>query len=437
MDKKNNKNLRKIVSISLNKLFFSEMSFSEVLEYQRYELMNLDERDKKLANKIFYTVVRHLGHIDMIIDRFIESSLKEKCPHAQNILRMGTSEIIYLRTPSHAAVNQTVELASGPANKYRPLINAVLRNIIRKKTSINKLLENPLDGLPIWIAEKWAKQFSKKIAILIAKASIKEPPLDIFCSSRATSFAAKTNGFLTPAGTVRLKKYCKIDNIIDYNKGYWWVQDIAATLPAKLLMNSLDHNNTNTTIIDLCAAPGGKTAQLCNSPFEVIAVDKSETRIFLLKQNLERLKLNATIIKADAIFWKPALPPQGILIDAPCSGTGTIRRNPDIVWKKKPQDIKKLSDLQKSMIERSVKNLPIGGILVYAVCSLENEEGIDHAKEILSSNKMDILPVKPEELPGLENAITKEGFVQTLPFYWSNIGGMDGFFICRFVKKHS
>tara|TARA_Y100000590_G_scaffold350723_1_gene402726 strand:- start:588 stop:1901 length:1314 start_codon:yes stop_codon:yes gene_type:complete len=433
----NKKNLRKVVNISLNKIFFSEMSFSEVLECQRYELINSDERDKKLANKIFYTVVRRLGHIDLIIDRFIDISLKEKCPEAQNILRMGISEIVFLRTPSHAAVHQTVELASGSTYKYRSLINAVLRNIIRKKSLINKLIENPLDGLPIWIAEKWATQFSKKIAILIAKASIKEPPLDISCSSQAASFAAKTNGLLTPGGTVRLNKYSKIENIIDYKKGYWWIQDIAATLPAKLLMNLLNHNNANTTIIDLCAAPGGKTAQLCNGSFNVISVEKSEPRISLLKQNLERLKLNATIVKADAKSWEPATPPQGILIDAPCSGTGTIRRNPDIVWKKKPQDIKKLSDLQKSMIERSVKNLPIGGILVYAVCSLENEEGIDHAKEILFSNKMDIVPVKPEEMPGIENAITKEGFVQTLPFYWSNIGGMDGFFICRFVKKHS
>ena len=221
-----------------------------------------------------------------------------------------------------------------------------------------------------------------------------------------------------------------------YNQGKWWVQDAAATIPANLLINKLNNIKDLGIVIDACAAPGGKSTQLLSAGFNVISIDHDKKRISIMKNNLIRMGLTHSIVNTDYLKWKHSNKNiSGILLDAPCSGTGTLRRNPDIMWHRERSDIMKLSDIQTKLLKHSLNLLEAGGVAVYSVCSIEPEEGINIARKAISWPNIKISKISADEMPKLGNSITKEGFVQILPHYWNDFGGLDGFFIARFEKK--
>ena len=420
----------------LDAVLRKSVALDEALSQSR-SLAALAPRDRAFARMMVATTLRRLGQIDAVIAAFIDKPLPERAGVIRNILRLGVAQLLLLETPPHAVVDNAVRLCVVVHQQgFKGLVNAVLRRISREGKAVWEGAADPVLNLPAWLWESWSTAYGAETARAIAAAHLAEPPLDLTVREGAASWAARLGGEAMPADTVRLRGAGEITQIDGFVEGAWWVQDLAASLPAKMLLSSLESDWNGKTIVDLCAAPGGKTAQLALSGAKVTAVDRSGARLQRLRENLHRLRLTATIFKADVTKWQPAEQYDAVLLDAPCSATGTIRRHPDIAWNKKPEDVTRLSDLQDRLLEAAAAMLKPGGILVYSVCSLQPEEGPARIETLLATNNdIDRLPVSENEIKGLSETITAEGDIRTLPCHLASQGGMDGFFIARLCRK--
>ncbi len=393
----------------------------------------LNAKDRAFAYNLVATTLRRLGQIDAIINERLERDLPRSANAARNALRLGLCQILFLHSQTHAAVNTSVEIAGlrGP-QKFKAVVNGILRRVAREGAeTITK--RHPEDqNMPDWMRVSWERTFGQKETQKITKTNLRNPPIDLTIRNNPDRWANKLGGKRIGKVTVRLPGSVQIGLVEGFEDGEWWVQDAAATLPAQILATSAPVGR----VCDLCAAPGGKTIQLLMAGLDVTAVDKSEERLLLLQSNLKRLKLEAHIITKDILYWKPAEVFNAVLLDAPCSATGTIRRHPDIPHLKSPKDIPKLAKLQRQLIDCAIKLTAPGGIVVYSVCSLEAEEGIEQVNKVLSQNSsIEIDRIGINEIQDFENCLTKAGCVQTTPAHLSGIGGVDGFFIARFRKK--
>lgn len=394
------------------------------------QLSLLDERDRSYAMALVLTALRRLGQIDAALSELIAKPLPERAGPAAHVLRIAAAALVFLETPPHAAVNSAVEIAGqdGKARHFRGLINAALRRLADRAAAIRT--SDPAPKLmPLWLANRWREANGEERAAEIIRAHTQEPPLDLTLKPgmNAEAWAARLGGHILPTGTLRLERAGKISELPGFADGAWWVQDAAAALPARLLGDV-----RGLRVLDLCAAPGGKTAWLSAAGAEVTAVDKSKERLARLEENLTRLQLEAKVIEADARDFATDAPFDAILLDAPCTSTGTIRRHPDIAWIKEADDIRALSLLQAELLEHAFSILKPGGHLVYSVCSLEPEEGEAIAEEFLARNPSAARdPVEQGEIPGTEGFITPKGELRTTPADWPGIGGLDGFFAVR------
>jgi len=393
---------------------------------------DLDERDRSLARMIAATVLRRLGTLRRLMRGMMEKPLPSSARRTEILLLVGAAQILLMDVPDHAAVGTTVDLAGEDATSagFKGLINAVLRRITREGEEKLAELDGPSLDLPYWLVEGWAAAYGAGPAYNIAQALSHEAPLDITVKSAAAGWAEKLGGRLLPTGSIRLVEAGNITALPGFDEGAWWVQDAAAALPAQLL-----HAQAGQTIADLCAAPGGKTAQLAATGALVTALDRSGPRLKRLKQNLTRLGLEAEIVEADASSWK-AGPFDGVLIDAPCSATGTIRRHPDVAWTKGPADIASLGALQQRILSHAVSLLKPGGVLVYSTCSLEPEEGERQIEKLLTwRSNMVRDPILPGECGIEAEWINALGEVRTLPSHLPDadprFAGLDGFFAAR------
>ena len=319
---------------------------------------------------------------------------------------------------------------------YRGLINAVLRRLSREMDELMAKQDVPRLCTPAWLWHTWTLAHGEAATRAMAQVHIEDPPLDLTVREDAEEWAGRLGARLLPTGTLRLPSGAgEVSKLQGYKRGAWWVQDAAASLPVRLL-----EAKPGQRIIDLCAAPGGKTAQLVDSGAEIIAVDRSEQRLKLLADNLNRLDLSVAAVAADGRSWRPPQPADGVLLDAPCSGTGTLRRHPDIAHLKTERDLAGLTALQDNLLSSSLAMLKPGGILVYATCSLQAEEGARRITALLERCAAagepvpQRVPVRPEEIGGLAEAITKDGDLRTLPCFLADDGGMDGFYACRLRK---
>jgi 16S rRNA (cytosine967-C5)-methyltransferase len=352
-----------------------------------------------------------------------------------NLLRLGAAQLCVIGVADHAAVDATVALAEGSALKpYRRLINAVLRRLARQGRAWRAELDAPRLDTPVWLWESWAAAYGEPATRAIATAHLKEPPLDLSCTADPARWEEALNAVLLPTGTLRRRAeagHGPIEELAGYAEGAWWVQDLAAALPARLLGDV-----SGEMVLDLCAAPGGKTAQLAAAGAQVIALDRSAPRLARLAANLTRLGLSAQLVEADAAAYRPAAPMSRILLDAPCSATGTIRRHPDIARLKEPEDIAKLARAQARMLEAAIGMLAPGGTLVYTTCSLQPEEGVRQIETLLGRH--DALarrPIAPGEIGDFEELISAEGDLASRPDMLGSIGGIDGFYAARLVRK--
>ncbi|MES1154795.1 MAG: transcription antitermination factor NusB, partial [Pseudorhodoplanes sp.] len=379
--------------------------------------------------------LRRLGTLRHIVEAMLEKPLPPEIARAETALLLGAAQILFMDVPDHAAVDLSVRLvqAERHASRYAGLVNAILRRITREgKATLAKLDTLWLDTPP-WLMSRWSNQYGEDTARAIAAANLNEPALDISVKSDPESWAQRLGGRVLPNGSVRLIAHGPVTALAGFDEGAWWVQDAAATLPVKLLGDV-----KGKSVADLCAAPGGKTAQLANAGAHVMAVDRSAPRLKRLAENFTRLNLKAETITADAAAWKGG-PFDAILLDAPCTATGTIRRHPDIPWLKGTNDLTKLAALQRRLLDHAVMLLKPGGVLVYCTCSLEPEEGEHAIAELLGRNtSVRRAPVTPSEVSGAE-FVTKDGVMRTLPCHWpdpdSRFGGLDGFYAARLIRQ--
>ncbi|MFI5018709.1 MAG: RsmB/NOP family class I SAM-dependent RNA methyltransferase [Dongiales bacterium] len=386
-------------------------------------LARLDPRDRGFARMLAATCVRRLGEIDQAIAPLLATPLPGKASAVADALRLGACQLLFLGTPPHAAVSETVDLVAGlgALAGYKGLTNALLRRLDRERPATDPWLNTPL-----WLAASWTAAYGETTARAIAAAHLVEAPLDLSVKADALAWAERLKAEILPTGSLRLHESSgAIEALPGFADGGWWVQDAAAALPAKLL-------GTPNGVIDLCAAPGGKTAELAAAGIAVTAVDRSPQRLRRLKANLDRLGLAAEIVEADAARWRPETLAEAVLLDAPCSATGTIRRHPDLPWLKNPEDLPKLTGLQDRLLKNAVAMTRPGGVIVYAVCSLQPEEGPARIAGLLSRGApVTRMPIELQEVGGLAELLTPAGELRSLPCHLAERGGMDGFYACR------
>ncbi|MCH8092535.1 MAG: MFS transporter [Proteobacteria bacterium] len=391
----------------------------------------LEARDRAFARLLVATTLRRLGQIDRLIGHCLERPLPAKAAGVTDILRLGLAQLLFIGTPAHAAVDTTVTLAAKhePA-KLKPLVNAVMRRMTREGAGLIATGDAGRLNTPDWLWRSWSKAYGEDTCHAIANAHLSEPPLDITVKDEDGDWAAKLDARRLPTSTLR-RALAKPSELPGFSDGAWWVQDAAASLPARLLGDV-----RGKTVIELCAAPGGKTAQLAAMGADVIALDRSEKRLERLKGNLARLDLEARLVVADALSWRPDAPAEAILLDAPCTGTGTLRRHPDIARTKERGDVERLAARQDELLLAAVAMLAPGGVLVYAVCSLQPEEAEMRVAALLEGGA----PVRREnvqssEIGGLSQAVTEAGDLRTLPCHLADLGGMDGFYAARLRRS--
>jgi 16S rRNA (cytosine967-C5)-methyltransferase len=388
----------------------------------------LDPRDRAFVRLLLATTLRRLGEIDTVLGAMIERPLEGANAAGQQILRLGAAQLLFLGTPAHAAVDTAVDLAEGARlGHLKGLTNAVLRRVARDGVAMLGDRDPARLNTPLWLWQSWSAAYGEDATRAIAAAHLIEAPLDLTPRGDADFWAGRLEAEKLPTGTLRRRAGGAIGELPGYAEGAWWVQDAAATLPARLLGDVAGRR-----VADLCAAPGGKTMQLCAAGAAVTAVDISARRVTRLSENLARAGLAAELVTADAAQWMPAETFDAVLLDAPCSGTGTLRRHPDIAWLKDEEDVSRLTLTQDRLLVHALELLKPGGTLVYAVCSLEEDEGPARITALLGrAPKIDRMPVRPDELPGLAEAVTPAGDVRTLPSMWADRGGLDGFYIAR------
>ncbi|MDX2155569.1 MAG: transcription antitermination factor NusB [Hyphomicrobiaceae bacterium] len=414
-------------------------------------LAALEPRDRGFGRLIAATVLRRAGSLDTVLGRFIERPLPQTASRAKSILLSAAAQILLIGTPAHAAINLAVEQCrrDGAARRYDKLANAVLRRVAADGPAILRDLAIEKLDVPAWMLKRWSSAYGEDRAREIAIASLAEAPLDLSVKvpSEASSWAAKLGGRVLTSGTVRLGDHGRIEDLEGFAEGAWWVQDAAAALPARLLGLVAGRE-----IADLCAAPGGKTAALAAAGAHVVAVDASGARLERLKANVARLGLGerVEVVEADAATWEPGRRFDGVLLDAPCTATGTIRRHPDILHLKRETDAARLASLQRQLIEQAARLVKPGGRLVYCVCSLEPEEGPGGVEAFLAGamgRDFVRMPVQAEEVGGAPEWIVAPGDLRTLPYHSPDgvdgsgavapaaASGMDGFYAARLVRR--
>ena len=395
----------------------------------------LPERDRALVRLLAASVLRRLGTLRHVLGRCLERGLPADAPRVETALLVGAAQILWLEVPDHAAVDLAVRLvqADRRAARYAGLVNAVLRRIARDGRQYLADRDTAVLDTPDWLMARWVKSYGAETARAVALANGRERALDISVKSDAEHWATMLGGRVLGSGTVRALLHGPVPQMPGYAEGAWWVQDAAAALPAKLFGDV-----RGRAVADLCAAPGGKTAQLAAAGAAVVAVDRSPPRIERLRQNLARLRLGAETVIADVAQWR-AGPFDAVLLDAPCSATGTIGRHPDIPWLKRQTDIAALADLQRRLIDRAAALTKTGGTLVYCTCSLEPEEGIAIVRDLIARNAdLRRRPIAAAEVDGHSEWLTADGDLRTLPHHLpdfdSRLAGLDGFFAARLQR---
>lgn len=398
-------------------------------------LARLAPADRGFARAIATTTLRHIGEIDLVIKRLLDKKLPPRAGPTQTILRAAIAEILFLDVKHHAAVDLAVEAASRDDDgmHFKSLVNAVLRRLLRETDTIRAGIDGERAALPQWLWRSWIGIYGEIKTREIIRAQFNEPPLDLTVrdETQLDDWAQKLNATILPTGSLRLNATGRVEHLEGFGDGAWWVQDAAAALPTKLLGDVKGRD-----VLDLCAAPGGKTLWLASRGAHVTSLDRSAPRLERLAQNLERLSLRAEIIVEDATKFTPDRQWDAILLDAPCTATGTARRHPDVLQLKSPADRDRLAQLQSRLLAHSATLLGIGGTLVYCTCSLEPEEGPKQINAFLESHPdFARAPINASEIGGMAEAITRDGDLRTLPSQWPELGGLDGFYAARLIRK--
>ena len=373
-------------------------------------------RDRAASHRLAACVLRRAGSLDHVLAPFLR---RDPPAPVRQVLRIGAAQLLLLDTPAHAAVATAVALArSRGLAPFTGLVNAVLRRVAEAGAAALAAADGPRLDTPDWLWASWGED-----ARAIATAHATEAPIDLTLAGETPP-----GGMALPTGSIRFPAGTRVAELAGYATGAFWVQDAAAALPARLLAAQ-----PGERVADLCAAPGGKAAQLAQAGAALIAIERDAKRLHRLEENLARLRLPATVVHADATAWRPDTPFDAILLDAPCSATGTIRRHPDVPHLKLREDVAAACIGQRALVAAGAAMLRPGGRMVYAVCSLQPEEGPGAIPAALAAGLRHD-PFQPGELAAIPEALTPNGCLRTHPGLWPEYGGMDGFFAARFIK---
>ncbi|WP_208433624.1 RsmB/NOP family class I SAM-dependent RNA methyltransferase [Bartonella taylorii] len=410
-------------------------------EHGHPQYLSFSHRDRLLCRAILAAALRNRGQITVALSRFLVRPLPSQAFSLQHLLHISVAQILYLDIPDHAAIDLAVRVAKLDPRMHRfsGMVNALLRNVAREADVLRQQLPT-VEGIPVWFGELLMSAYGKEKAEQILEIQSTPPPLDLTVKSDSVGWAKRLGGVVLPNGSVRLSHVdCSVSDLPGYRQGAWWVQDFAAALPACLLGNIQGKN-----VADLCASPGGKTAQLALQGAYVTAVDMSTNRVKRLKENMERLHFSVRTWQGDMRNFHPEQLFDAVLLDAPCSSTGTIRRHPDILWTKSIDDVIKLATLQYDLLSAAIALVKKGGRIVFSNCSLAREEGEDLIEKVLSACGDIVLePICAEEMGALAHLLTFAGTLRTTPadFCHKNFTdekkvflGMDGFFAARLRK---
>ncbi len=390
----------------------------------------LEARDRAFVRHLVATTLRRLGQIDAVIKAFVSRPPPDP---VMDVLRLGAAQILFLETAPHAAVDTAVGLVKRIRQpRLSGLVNAVLRKVAAQGPAMITEQFAARLNTPGWLWDGWVKAYGEKTAAKIAAAHLSEAPLDLTLKNPTSpdDLAAKLAAEILPTGSLRRTAGGVVQDLPGFTDGMWWVQDTAAALPALALLHALG-DAAEKSVADLCAAPGGKTLQLAAAGCAVTAVDVMSDRLKRVEENLARTHLTATLVTADVTQWVPDTLFDAVLLDAPCSATGTLRRHPDLGYLKTRKDVDRFPKLQRDLLARAVTLLKPGGVLVYSVCSLEPSEGPDIVADAKGVTRT---PVDIEALGGDSAWRDDDGAIRTLPCHWSDRGGLDGFYIACLRK---
>ena len=442
---KSSKNARLIALEIWMLVFYQEKKLDEVIN-NSIDFNKLDKRDKAFVYLIINTSMRRHKQAKLIYNHFANTGIKNRNRYLNSILTIASVQLIWLKVAPHAVLNNAVEQAKKfGGDKQSKLVNALLRNMLRNESEwINLILDDSVN-LPEWIFKSWSVLYGEKAVKEIVHLAMAPPPLDIIISKKVNKkekqkLKLELNGEEILPNVFRCKFNGPIESLPRYYDGIWWIQDAASQIPCNLLLTKIPKHfiNTKTTslkFLDLCSAPGGKASQLLDNDLDIVCVDKNESRSKRFDENMKRLNFKASIYIANAENYDPGFKPDIVLIDAPCSATGTIRRNPDIFIKPAPKNLDDLIKIQDNILKNASKILNKNGIIMYITCSLQKIEGERRIEKFLiEQSNFSIIPFYPNEYPLIESCITKEGFLRILPnnlnFGSDNIiNGSDGFFV--------
>ena len=404
------------------------------------QLAALQPRDRALARAIAATVLRRQGELEHVLKAFLERPLPANQGRLWPILLTGAAQLVCLGTPPHAVVDLAVEATRRDrgARRFAKLVNAVLRRVAERGPELIKREDATRLNIPDWLWRRWSESYGPVLAHHIAQASLREAALDISIKAGGDSTAAwaeRLGGRALATGSVRLTHHGRIEDLPGYVEGAWWVQDAAAALVA-----AATGDVAGKSVADLCAAPGGKTAALAAAGAKVTAVDVSAARLARLTENLARLRLAADVIEADAATWSPGRTFDVVVLDAPCTATGTIRRHPDILRLKRAQDVARMAQLQRAMLAHAATLVGPSGLVVYSTCSLEPEEGVIQIANFLKERTdFERLPIATAAIGAEPEWITAQGELRTLPCHLQQeppeLSGLDGFYVGRLRRK--
>ena len=447
-----NKNNVRLISLKVWKLLFiKKKKLSDIFQNEQ-SFLYLNVKDRSFVYFLIHIAIRNSNQIKFILKKFVKKKIDKNLISLEGILALGTSEIIWARTPDYAVLNSYVNLTKDQCGqKYSGFINAVLQNIVREKEMLSSEKWDLKNNYPKWLISNWEKSYGIKDTRDIINMFNKEPYLDLICSEKMSSKSKLKlidflNGIEIYPNVIRSDYKGKIKEILYYEEGIWWIQDLGSYIHIEFLISEINNHpklqdKKCFKIFDLCAAPGGKTFQLIDNNFQVTSNDVNEKRLNLMIENLKRLQFNVNLLSKDGRNFKFKEKQDIIIIDAPCSSTGTIRKNPDILIRNNNVNHGKLKYIQNELLINSSLNLKIGGLLMYIVCSLEKEEGEDIINKFLKQNK-NFKIIKFKKFNSdliLKPNITSEGFLRLLPNYFKKhkdqrLNGNNGFFSTILVR---
>lgn len=423
---------KKLAFTILNNVFVKKMSLSEAFKFDKPRYDALSSQDKTFVRLLVMAVIKHASEIDLVLQRFLYEKISDLRPNTLiNVFRLGIAQFAFLKVAPYSVVHTTVDLVEAEDIAHqKSLVNTVMRRITSEGFPDIDFEDSVKVNIPEWLWKEWSKDYGEEVTKQIAGTFFNDAPVDISVRKDPEKWAKTLGGTLLPSCSIRKDDENAAFFAEDFSDNDWWVQNAADALPVKLMGDIRDKD-----VIDLCSAPGYKTAQLFAAKANVVAVERFATRLKQLQENMGKLGFDVETVVADGTVWKPERLVDVLLLDAPSTSTGSLRHKPDLLYLKNEKDQETSVSLQRNLITNAVNMIKPGGMLIYCVNSLQKAEGEKQFDWILNNElPLKPYPIRADEIDGISEMVTMRGELRVLPYHWEELGGMDGMYVARFIK---